>query len=97
VPAIRLSGTWVIFRDDIREHLEASYNTKPRFDGTSLSSAGDKPSVVADDGVEDKGREVVSEPIGEDEQRPAGSTGGATSRHEYLQRIRQWAKTTATP
>ncbi|MBG6218735.1 excisionase family DNA binding protein [Arthrobacter sp. CAN_A6] len=31
VPAIRLGGTWIIFRDDIREHLEASYNTRPGF------------------------------------------------------------------
>jgi hypothetical protein len=88
VPAIRLSGTWVIFCDDIKEHLEASYNTKPGFDGTSSPAASEKPSVVADDGIEEKSQDVASEPTGEDEQRPARSTGGAASRHEYLQRIR---------
>ena len=27
IPAIRLGGTWIIFRDDIKDHLEAHYNT----------------------------------------------------------------------
>ncbi|WP_104181676.1 helix-turn-helix domain-containing protein [Arthrobacter sp. B0490] len=27
IPAIRLGGTWLIFRDDIKDHLEAHYNT----------------------------------------------------------------------
>ncbi|MUK02811.1 hypothetical protein GM708_13270 [Vibrio cholerae] len=87
---MRLGGTWVIFRDDIKEHLEANYNTKPEFDATSSVSAGEKPLVVASDGVE--GQDVASEPTGEDEQRPVESTGRATSRREELQRIRQWAK-----
>lgn len=26
VPAIKLGGSWLILRDDIREHLEANYN-----------------------------------------------------------------------
>ncbi|MBG6184674.1 excisionase family DNA binding protein [Arthrobacter sp. CAN_A214] len=37
VPAIRLGGTWIIFRDDVREHLEAHYNTpKPSSETTEL-------------------------------------------------------------
>ncbi|WP_394253601.1 helix-turn-helix domain-containing protein [Arthrobacter pityocampae] len=26
VPAMKIGGTWLILRDDVREHLEASYN-----------------------------------------------------------------------
>lgn len=27
VPAIRLSGKWLILRDDVKEHMRAQYNT----------------------------------------------------------------------
>lgn len=29
IPAIKLGGTWLILRDDVREWLEANYNVPP--------------------------------------------------------------------
>lgn len=92
IPAIRLGGTWVIFRDDIKEHLEANYNTKPEVAGTSPSSVDEGDTEETDEGVADEDQEVISEPVSEDQGQPTDSTRGATSRREELQRIRDWAK-----
>ncbi|MHA7241280.1 Lsr2 family DNA-binding protein [Arthrobacter sp. TMS1-12-1] len=94
MPAIRLGGTWIIFRDDIKEHLEKNYNTNPGFDGTPPPLTDEKqnsPTVPEDDGSDDASdqeRGPASEAMSEDD-RPAGSAG---SRREELQRIREWAK-----
>ena len=99
IPAIRLGGTWIIFRDDIKEHLEKNYNTKPGFDGTPPPPTDEEQNASTDpeddvtDGVaaevadEDEG--PASESVREDERQPTGSAG---SRREELQRIREWAK-----
>lgn len=39
VPAMKIGGSWLILRDDVREHLEASYNI-PR-----PSTAGENTAV----------------------------------------------------
>ena len=39
VPAMKIGGTWLILRDDVREHLEASYNV-PR-----TSTAGENTTA----------------------------------------------------
>lgn len=46
VPAIKLGGTWLILRDDIREHLEAHYNVPPP--GAPAASTGDSTKSEKD-------------------------------------------------
>ncbi|WP_394253543.1 Lsr2 family DNA-binding protein [Arthrobacter pityocampae] len=91
VPAIRLGGTWVILRDDIHEHLEASYNTRPGFVGTPPPSTDEEQgsSTVPEGDIADEDEDATPEPAREDEREAAGST---PSRREELQRIRQWAQ-----
>ena len=94
IPAIRLGGTWIIFRDDIKEHLEKNYNTKPGFDGAPPPPTDEEQNAPTDpeddvtDEVANDDREPASEPVSEDEQQP---TGSAVGRREELQRIRAWA------
>ena len=98
IPAIRLGGTWIIFRDDIKEHLEKNYNTKPGFDGTPPPPTDEEQNAPTDpeddvtDEVADEDQGPASEPVSEDQGQPTDSTRGATSRREELQRIRDWAK-----
>lgn len=95
IPAIRLGGTWIIFRDDIKEHLEKNYNTKPGFDGTPPPPTDEEQNAPTDpeddvtDEVADEDQGPASEPVSENETQPVGSVG---SRREELQRIREWAK-----
>ena len=95
IPAIRLGGTWIIFRDDIKEHLEKNYNTKPGFDGTpppptdEEQNASTDPEEDVTDEVADEDQGPASEPVSENETQPVGSIG---SRREEFQRIREWAK-----
>lgn len=99
IPAIRLGGTWIIFRDDIKEHLEKSYNTNPGFVGTlplltdEEHNSPTEPGKEVTDEVTDEGADKDQEPVlkvvSGDEQQPTGSAGG---RREELQRIREWAK-----
>lgn len=95
IPAIRLGGTWIIFRDDIKEHLEKNYNTKPGFDGTPpplTDEEHNSPTEPEDDvtnEVVDEDQGPASKAVSKDDQQPAGSAG---SRREELQRIREWAK-----
>ncbi|MBG6184724.1 excisionase family DNA binding protein [Arthrobacter sp. CAN_A214] len=95
VPAIRLGGTWIIFRDDIKEHLEKSYNTKPGFVSTppplteEEQNSPTEPEDEGSDEVADEDQGAAFEPVGEGDRQPAGSTD---SRREELQRIRGWAK-----
>ncbi|WDF35068.1 Lsr2 family protein (plasmid) [Arthrobacter agilis] len=95
MPAIRLGGTWIIFRDDIKEHLEKNYNTKPGFDGTPPPSADeeqDSQTELEDEGSDeasDQEQEPASAAVSKDDRQPAESTG---SRRGELQRIREWAK-----
>ncbi|WDF35265.1 helix-turn-helix domain-containing protein (plasmid) [Arthrobacter agilis] len=44
IPAMKLGGTWLILRDDVREHLEASYNI-PRPSTTDENTAIDPTAV----------------------------------------------------
>lgn len=95
IPAIRLGGTWIIFRDDIKEHLEKNYNTNFGFDGTPpplTDEEHNSPTEPEDDGsneASDEEQGSASEAVGEDDRQSAESAG---NRREKLQRIREWAK-----
>ena len=95
MPAIRLGGTWIIFRDDIKEHLEKNYNTRPGFDGTpppltdGEQDSPTEPENEGSDDVSDQEQGSASVAVSMDDRQSAGSAG---SRREELQRIREWAK-----
>ncbi|WP_191932086.1 helix-turn-helix domain-containing protein [Arthrobacter bussei] len=77
LPAIRLGGTWVILRDDVHEHLEASYNTKPGFvgDGSPASDEEQGLSMVPEDDGADENPDATPESASEDEPDLAVARG----------------------
>ncbi|MUK01628.1 helix-turn-helix domain-containing protein [Vibrio cholerae] len=90
VPAMKLGGSWLILRDDVKEHLERSYNVLPGMIGTpSPDDDHETSSAVPADETKNEDQDFLPDPAVED---PTYLALNQRASRAESQLIRKWAR-----